>query len=90
MKKNNIINFSPILDNRSNQSTSVYGSLAYNTQPLTTPATKSAKKIVDFFNEEKEQYEKPVVKKLVIKKQTKKIFMGCWQGCNEDSEGDGC
>ena len=35
-------------------------------------------------------YEKPEVKKLVKVKPSKKLFMGCWQGCNEDSDGDGC
>lgn len=35
-------------------------------------------------------YETPKIKKLIVKKTTKKIFMGCWQGCNEDNGGDGC
>ena len=35
-------------------------------------------------------YEKPTAKKLVKIKPTRKVFMGCWQGCNEDNEGDGC
>lgn len=41
-------------------------------------------------NEENVEYSKPVVKKLVRIKPAKKTFMGCWQGCNEDNEGDGC
>lgn len=40
--------------------------------------------------EEKIEYETPKVKKLIIKQSPQKIFMGCWQGCNELSEGDGC
>ena len=40
--------------------------------------------------EDNAEYSKPVAKKLVKIKPVKKIFMGCWQGCNEDNEGDGC
>lgn len=37
-----------------------------------------------------QEYETPKIKKLIIKKPTRKVFMGCWQGCNEENEGDGC
>ena len=39
---------------------------------------------------EDEEYTSPVAKKLVKIKPVKKIFMGCWQCCNEDSDNDGC
>ena len=40
--------------------------------------------------EEKTEYEEPKINRLVIKQSPKKVFMGCWQGCNEENEGDGC
>lgn len=41
-------------------------------------------------NEDDNEYSSPVAKKLVKIKPVKKIFMGCWQCCNEDSDNDGC
>ncbi len=36
------------------------------------------------------EYGKPKIKKLIIKKPTRKVFMGCWQSSNDENGGDGC
>jgi hypothetical protein len=38
----------------------------------------------------KENYNKPKVKKLVIIKKPKPTFMGCWQSSYMENNGDGC
>lgn len=40
--------------------------------------------------EQKSEYEKPVVKKLTIKRENKKIFMGCYTYSYSANDGDGC
>ena len=58
-----------------------------------------ALKLINYFNEEKiisddvKNYEKPMVKKLVLmppQKKNTRIFMGCYQYSYQANDGDGC